>query len=124
MFAQMMAAASGGGSVKSGTTEAAAQNTTITIDTGVPNIKHFVWMAKVASANGIQTVEYYDEVFPNKYNASFVGFSATTANTAFGTAATNVGMLTADTDIASGIIKIKMPNTVYGNVNAGVWFAE
>ena len=110
--------------ITSGTTTAAARNTDITINTGIKNLKHFVWMAKITNSNVIQTVEYLDDVFQNKYNASCVGFSASTANTAFGTAATNVFILASNTDIANGIIVIHTFNSTYGDVDAGIWFAE
>ena len=125
MFIEMNPSNGGGGSsVKSGTTEAAAKNTDIVINTGVSNIKHFVWMAKVSGSNYMQTVEYNDDAFSNKYNAGCLGTSASTANTAFGTASQNTCMIASDTDLANGTIKIHTYNSNYGAVEAGIWMAE
>lgn len=107
-----------------GETIAHVRNTSIVINTGITNLKHFVWMAKCANSNYIQTVEYHDDIFPNKYSAGCVGTSASVANQAFGSFAQNVCMLASDTDIATGYIVISTYNSTYGDVDAGVWYAE
>ena len=113
----------GGGSVKSGTTEAAVPNNTIVIETGISNLKHFSWMAKTTNNAAIASLVYYDEIGSGKFSAAYMGGQATCYNTNIGTTPTAAGvcMLDSSTDIASGKIVIKVR---YANVNAGVWFAE
>ena len=123
MFAPMMAAASGGGSVKSGTTEAVAASGTLTIDTGLSQINQFVWFAECAGQAGKLVVMYDRNADSGKYTSSRIQTSQGTYNGAIGASPT--AYLPSLYSLSGGTITIKTPTAAnMGAASAGVWFAQ
>ena len=126
MFAPMMAAASGGSNVKSGTT---APTTTaseeITIDTGLSQINRFVWFAiNIVNGNpyGMHTVNYNRDINADKFSYAACGRFAGEQNVAYKTSAN--AYATTIKNISGGTVTLLTSNNVSYKVETGYWYAE
>lgn len=122
MFAPMMAAASGGGSAKSGTTNATSVNEQIAIDTGLTSISKFVWFA-MNNNNNAQQIITYDADLGSVFTTAFPATSAGYCKRPIGSAVTSTNPTVVS--VSGGTITIKMASgSGYGNCKAGVWYAS
>ena len=122
MFVEMNPSNGGGGSAKSGTTNATAAGGTLTIDTGLSEVNQFVWFATQA-ANNKQCIVTYDKDMGNYYTAAVPAVNQGNFKRAIGS--TPQSQVPVITSISGGTVVVSMATgSCYGNCNAGYWFAQ